>query len=230
MRKLLTYSLILSAVILLTACRKNRNPLFNGRTCPTNCYTLAGKVIDSAANAGLSSAAVKFYFKTIYTFFNSTTYLGGTNTDAVGNYRFTFEGTKFNGMRGYYYAEVYKGNFFHDPSYGNRVSTFHLDTALYNTDFIQNFSLFRPAYLKLRVIANNVPAMQSLTILYHYGRGGGGIILNGGRAIDTTLTFKTAGDIRTFISAVNHNNGSPISKKDTIFINSNTTRQHEIKF
>ena len=230
MRNLLTYSLILTAVIVLTACRKNKHPLFNGRTCPTNCYTLIGKVIDSAANTGLSTAAVKFYFRTSNVFFSSTTYLGGSNTDAAGNYRFTFEGTGFNDLRGYYYAEVYKGNFFHDPFYGNRVSTFYLDSALYNTEFIQNFSLFRPAYLKLKVIANNVPAMQSLTILYDYGRGGGGIILNGGRAIDTTLTFKTAGDLRTFISAVNFNNGSPISKKDTIFINSNTTRQHEIKF
>jgi hypothetical protein len=187
--------------------------------------------LDSASNSGLAGGEIKFYFKDITgTFSSQTTYLGKTITGGDGNYSFKFDGTTFKNVFGYYYAEAFKGELFHDPYYGNRVSVFDLDTSFYNIPFIQNFSLFRPATLKIRIIASSVTNFQFLTVSYDYGKLNNGVVINGGRQIDTTITFKTAGDIRTFVQADANGNGVNLSKKDTVIIPTNNTRQIELRF
>ncbi|MEJ7823294.1 MAG: hypothetical protein WKF85_13300 [Chitinophagaceae bacterium] len=231
MNKLIIYPAFILALLLFNSCGKNKNPLFDGINCTGNCFILAGKILDSAVITGLSNAEIKFYFKDITgTIIRKNIYLGRAFTDPAGNYTFKFDGTSLKNTYGYYYAEAYNGNLFHDPFYGNRMPEFNLDSTLYNVPVIQNFSLFRPAYLKVRIIASMVTSSQSLTVSYHYGKVGHGVVVNGGRQIDTTITLKTAGDIRTFIQADIRDVGFSISKKDTILVNSNTTRQYEIKF
>lgn len=216
-------------MFLVNSCRKNK-PLFDGINCTNNCYILSGRLLDSAVNSGIANAEIKFYFTDITgTIIKKTSFLGKTLTDNNGNYTFKFDGTNYKNPYGYFYVEAYKGNLFHDPFYGNRVSTFDLDSTLFNAPFIQNFSLFRPAYIKIRVTAT-LSTIQSLTLSYHYGVIGNGIVLNGGRSIDTTLTYKTAGDIRTFIQADISSVGFLNSKKDTIIVKANTTANREIRF
>ena len=213
------------------SCRKDKNPIFDGVNCSANCFILSGKLVDSAANAGISSGEIKFYFNdNIGTFSNKKIYLGRAITDANGDYTFKFDGSRFKDARGYYYAEAYKGNLFHDPVYENRVSVFYLDTTLYNVPFIQNFLLFRPATLKLRVMASTITNFQYLTVSYSYGSTGYGVVFNGGRQIDTTLIFKTAGDIKTFVQSDARGNNVNITKHDTLVIQSGNTRQLEIRF
>ncbi len=231
MRKLLTYTTLLVTILLVNSCRKDRDPLFDGVTCSGNCYILTGNLIDSAANTGISSGEVKFYFNdNTGTFSNKKIYLGRTTTDANGNYTFKFDGSRFKNVRGYYYAEAYKGNMFADIFYENRVATFDLDTTLYNTPFVQNFPLFRPATIKVRILVSTVTNFQYLTVTYSYGKVGNGIaIIHGGRQIDTTITAKTAGDLRTFIQGDAVGNGVNIQIRDTVVVPTNNTRQVVIR-
>jgi hypothetical protein len=230
MRKLLFITTLLLAILFINSCRKDKDPLFDGVNCSGNCYILTGKLIDSAANTGIASGEIKFYFRdNTGTFSNKKIYLGIAVTDANGNYTFKFDGSRFNDVRGYYYAEAFKGNMFSDPLYPNQVATFDLDTSFYNLPFIQNFALFRPAIVKLRVIASSITNFQYLTVSYSYGKVSSGIVFNGGRTIDTTITWKTAGDIRTFIQGDAVGNGVNIQKRDTVVVPTNDTRQIEIR-
>ena len=230
MTKILTFTTIFVTTFVVTSCRKNKNPLFDGVNCSGNCYILTGVLLDSAANAGIASGEVRFYFNdNTGTFSNKKIFLGRTFTNANGTYTFKFDGSRFNNVWGYYYAEAFKGNMFSDPVYQNRVTTFDLDTSFYNVPFVQNFSLFNPATVKVRVIASTVTNFQFLTVSYSYGKVNNGIVLNGGRTIDTTITWKTAADLRTFIQGDAVGNGVNIQRKDTVVVGPNLTRQIEIR-
>jgi hypothetical protein len=231
MRTLLTITSFFLIVLFITSCRKDKDALFDGENCAGNCYVLTGKLIDSAANSGIASGEIKFYFNDITgTYSNRKIYLGRAITDANGNYTFRFDGSRFNNFRGYYFADAFKGNMHTaDPVYKNRVATFDLDTSLYNVPYIQNFPLFRPATVKVRVIASTVTNFQYLTVDYSYGKTGNGIIFNGGRRIDTTIVWKTAGDLRTFVQGVAVGNGVNVQIRDTVVIPTNGTRQVEIR-
>jgi hypothetical protein len=89
--------------------------------------------------------------------------------------------------------------------------------------------LFQPATVKVRVIASTVTNFQYLTVSYSFGNVGNGIVFNGGRSIDTTITWKTAGDLRTFLQADAIGNGVNIQKRDTVIVQTNNTRQIEIR-
>ncbi|RYE14359.1 MAG: hypothetical protein EOP45_19755 [Sphingobacteriaceae bacterium] len=230
MKLLLFVIAFLTLTILISSCRKDKDPLFDGVTCSGNCYILTGKLIDSAVNRGIASGEVKFYFNDITgTFSNKKYYLGKAVTGVNGDYIFKFDGSRFNKVRGYYYAEAFKGNMFADLSYPNRVATFDLDTSIYGLPFIQNFPLFRPATIRVRVIVTSTTNFQFLTISYTYGKVGNGIVFNGGRKIDTTITWKTAGDLRTFVQSDAVGNGINIQKRDSIVITTNSTGQIEIR-
>jgi len=229
MRKRL-YITTLVTMIFVASCRKDKDPIFDGVNCSGNCYILTGKLLDSATNTGIASGEIKFYFNdNTGTFSNKKIYLGRAGTDANGNYTFKFDGNRFNNVRGYYYAEAFKGNMFYDPFYPNRVSIFNLDTSFYNLPFIQNFPLFRPATVKVRIATSSITNFQYLTVSYSYGKVGSGIVFNGGRTIDTTITWKTAGDLRTFIQADAVGNGVNIQKRDTLVVPTNNTGQIEIR-
>lgn len=230
MRKLVTFATLIVAALFVNSCRKNKDALFDGVSCSGNCYILTGKLSDSAAGAGIADGEIKFYFdNNTGIFSNNKTYLGRAVTDVNGNYTFRFDGSRFNAVRGYYYAEAYKGNMFVDPMYLNRVANFSLDSSLYNVPFTQNFSLFKPATVKVRVVASTVTNFQYLTVSYSYGKISNGIVFNGGRTIDTIITWKTAGDLRTFVQGDAVGNGVNIQKKDTVTIPTNDTRQIEIR-
>lgn len=218
-------------MLVVNSCRKNNDALFDGVSCSGNCYILTGKLTDTAANSVISGGELKFYFKDITgTFSSKTLYLGRTITDANGNYSFNFNGDRFKNVMGYYYAEAYNGSMFGgDQLYPNRVATFDLDTSFYNVPFVQNFHLFRPATVKVRVVASAVTNFQFLTVDYSYGKVGQGIVFNGGRSIDTTITWKTAGDLRTFVQADAVGNGVNIQRRDTLIVPTNNTSQIEIR-
>lgn len=218
-------------MLFVISCRKNNDALFDGVNCSGNCYILTGKLIDSAANSGIARGKIKFYFKDITgTFSSKTRFLGSATTDVNGNYTFKFDGSGFKNVMGYYYADAFSGNMFGgDQMYPNRVATFDLDTSFYNLPFIQSFPLFRSATVKVRVIASTITNFRSLTVNYSYGKVGQGIVFNGNRSIDTTITWKTAGDLRTFIQASAVGNGVNIQKRDTLIIPTSNTGQIEIR-
>jgi hypothetical protein len=108
--------------------------------------------------------------------------------------------------------------------YPNRVATFDFHKLFYNLPFIQNFPLFRPATVKKRVVASTVTNIQFLTVDFSYGKVGQGIVFNGNRSIDTTITWKTAGDLSTFTQASAVGNGGNIRKRDTLIVPTNNTR------
>lgn len=230
MKTRLTITTFFVTMLIVCSCRKNNDPLFDGVTCAGNCYILTGKLIDSAANTGIAGGEIKFYFRdNTGIFSNKKIYLGRAITNANGDYSFKFDGTRFNNVRGYYYVEAFKGDMFFDPLYKNQVATFYLDTSLYNLPFIQNFPLFRPATVKVRVVASTNTNFQYLTVSYDYGKIGHGIVFNGGRSIDTIITWKTAGDLKTFIQADAAGNGVNILKRDTVIVQTNNIRQIEIR-
>ncbi len=122
MKTLLTYTTLFLTIFFASSCRKDKNPLFDGVNCSGNCYVLTGKLIDSAANSGVATGEINFYFNdNTGTFSNKKIFLGRAITDLNGDYTFRFDGSRFNNVRGYYYAEAYKGNMFAEPVYENRV-------------------------------------------------------------------------------------------------------------
>ena len=231
MKTILIITTLLLSMLFVNSCRKNNDGIFDGVSCSGSCYTLTGKLIDSAAKAGINGGEIKFYFKDLTgTFSSKTIFLGRAISDLNGNYNFRFDGSRFNNVKGYYFADAFSGGLFGiDLLYPNRVATFNLDTSFYNIPYIQHLPMFRPATIKIRVVASAVTNFQFLTVDYNYGKTGQGIVFNGGRAIDTTITWKTAGDLRTFIQAVAVGNGVDIQKRDTLIIPTNNTKQIEIR-
>jgi len=221
--------LTITIIFLLIACRKTK-PEFDGVNCSGNCYILTGKVVDTPSNAALQGVELKFYYRPSgYALFNDPTrYLGKTTTNSNGEYKFQFDGTKYKTGAGYYRIQATKSGYFYDPLNQNDVKIFNLDSSQFNAPFNQDFALFRPAKLAVRFRATTVTNFEFLTFSYHYGIPGTGIILNGRRTIDTTITFQTAGDVRTFIQWDAAGNGVNIRKNDTLFTTRGGTIQYQI--
>lgn len=225
----LLHILFAGIVLLSNSCIKGINPKFDGVTCNSKCYILTGLLLDSALNKGIANGEIKFYFKKPG-LISITDYLGKVNTDGAGNYRFVMPGVVYQHVSGHFYAEAFKDDLFHDPFYKNRVASFSLDSTNYDIPVVKNLLLFKPATLKLRIIAFTVTGFRFLTVSYGYGIGSNGYVFNGPRSIDTVLTFKTAGDIRTFIKVDAKGNNVDITKYDTIQIPANAIGQVEIRF
>jgi hypothetical protein len=225
MRTLIVFSIIL----LLVSCRKSK-PEFDGINCSGNCYILTGRVVDTPSNSGLQGVAVKFYYRPSgYTFLGDPThYLGKTTTNANGEYKFQFDGTKYKTNAGYYRINATKNGYVYDPLNQNDVKIFNLDSNQFNIPLNQDFPLFRPAKLTVRIRAAITINFEFLTFTYSYGNSGTGIILNGKRTIDTTVTFQTAGDVRTFVQWNAGGNGVAIKKNDTLFVTRGGTIQYQI--
>jgi hypothetical protein len=217
---------------LTIGCRKKNDALFDGVNCTGNCYILTGTLIDSAAGTGISGARLQFYFNEHRGggFGAKKILLGQTISSSTGQYQFRFDGSRFARVHGWYTAEAFKDDLFNNPLTTNEVALFNLDSTHYNIPLVQQLILFRPATLKIRVIASTITNFQFLTLGYSYGKGGVGHVLNGGRNIDTILNFKTAGDLRSFIQADARGNGVNISLYDTLVIPARSTRQIEMRF
>ena len=225
MRTLLTITIL----FVFTACRKTK-PEFDGINCSGNCYILTGKVADTSTNAGLEGVELRFYYRPSgYAMFRDPTrYLGRTTTRSNGEYKFQFDGTKYRTGEGYFRIQATKSGYFYDPLNQNDVKVFDLDSTQFDIPFNQDFSLFRPAKLIVRFRATTVTNFEFLTFSYNYGVGGTGIILNGRRTIDTTITFQTAGDIRTFVQWNASGNGVNVRKNDTLFTTRGGIVQYQI--
>jgi hypothetical protein len=217
MRTLLTITI----VFLLTACRKTK-PEFDGVNCSGNCYVLTGKVIDTPSNIGLKGVELKFYYRPpgYALFWDPTRYLGNTTSNSIGEYKFQFDGIKYKTGVGYYKIQASKNGYFYDPLNQNDVKIFYLDSSQFNLPLKQDFALFRPATLTVRFRATTITNFEFLTFSYYYAAPGTGIILNGRRTIDTTITFKTAGDINTIVQWNAAGNGVNIRRSDTLFTTS----------
>ncbi len=229
MKNKMLHILSLSLIHSATSCLKGKQPLYDGVTCTNKCFILTGVLLDSAFNKGIPNGEVKFYFHHAGGIFGRTDFIGRVKSDARGNYRFVMPGNGYQNLFGYFYAEAYKDNMFNGPFTKNQVATYHLDSTNFDRPVVKHLLLFRPATLKLRVIATTVTGFNFLTIGYGYGIGSDAVVINGPRSIDTTITFKTAGDIRTFIQVDAKGNAVNIEKFDTILIPANTTKQVEIR-
>lgn len=221
--------LLLTFIFLLTACRKTR-PEFDGINCSGSCYILTGKVVDTPSNSAIQGVELKFYYRMPGYFImgNPNKYLGKTTTNSNGEYTFQFDGSKYKSGEGYYRLQAFKRDFFFLPEAQNDVAIFSLDSTQFNIPFQQDIVLFRPAKLTVRFRATTVTNFIFLTFYYKYGLSETGFVINGGRKIDTTINFQTAGDVRTFVRWDAAGNGVNIHKADTLFTNQDGTIQYEV--
>jgi hypothetical protein len=224
---------ILLFILPLVSCRKNK-PLFDGQSCNGSCYILAGKLVEMQTSSPLSNTLLKFYYRPAgyYIFFDPTQYLGNVRTASDGSYSFKFESAGYKSPTGSFRIEGSKQGYIYkymgEEYKDNELLNFHLDSSKINIPQINNLILYRSTTLKFSIKASTITNFQFLTIGYSYGTSGYGAILNGNRIIDTTLTYKTAADIPTYISWDAKGNGVNIEKKDTIVVASGTEQTYQI--
>lgn len=216
-------------IALITACFKKK-PEFDGVSCNSNCYILRGRVIDTPSNSGIQGVELRFYYRLGNALFsNSSRYLGKTSTNSNGDYFFSFDSKSFKNRGGYFRIQAFKNGYFHGILNQDDLAIFDLDSSNVDKPFLQNFSLFRKAKLEVRFVANTITNYEFLNFTYGFGSTGSGITFPGGKKIDTTITFQTAGDIATFLKWDAVGNGVNIVRKDTILVAGGGTLQYKIQ-
>lgn len=224
---------LIFCVLFAVSCRKDKGPLFDGSSCDRNCFILTGKLVDSAANAGIPDAEIKFYHweRGSYPNGNLTRYLGRTQTDAAGNYFFQFEGTAFND--GYFYGEVFHGEYFSDLNLyeRNKLPAFRLNSTNYNIPYVVNYPLFLPGTVKVRVVLPPQPAPEFVGVSYNYGKvpfplGPAGWVTQ----LDTTFSLPTAGNINTYIEVYRKKPGFQDIRYDTVLVPIHGVRTVQVLF
>ncbi|MEP7142484.1 MAG: hypothetical protein ABI707_06425 [Ferruginibacter sp.] len=228
MRLLIT---MLFFAFVLASCRKNK-PLFDGQSCTGNCYVLTGKLLEKPGNLPLQNNVLKFYYRPGgYTIFNSTKYLGKTTTGPDGSFLFNFDSKDFKIATGYFRIEGSRDGYIYSP-FGEKIDKdlliFYLDSSKINIPQVYNLNLYRAATLKFRIRASTITNFDFLTVTYNFGANGFGPALNGNRVIDTTLVYKTAADVPTFINWDALGNGVNIRRKDTIVVRAGTEQTYQI--
>ena len=223
------WSTLLSVILLLFACRKNKAE-FDGVNCAGNCFILKGKIYDMPSFNALEGVELKFYYRPpgYVIFYDPTRYLGHAFSNANGNYSFQFDGSSFKNSNGYYSIEAIKRNYFYNPFNLNDIAVFNLDSTQLNIPVVHNSPMFREAKLNVRFKATSVTGFEFLTFTYHFGNGATGIVLNVKRAIDTTISFTTAGDIKTFIQWDATGNGINIRKNDSLLIANGSSAFYQV--
>ncbi len=222
----------LSLLLLLICAACKKEPLFDGANCEGNCYILTGKLYDPAQGKNLPGVDLRFYYKEWRGMASSRTdYLGKAATDADGNYRFIFDGTNYQNKIGSFYMEAYKDNMFHDVYDGRKLPHFYLDSVQYGVPFNQDFPLYKPATIEIKVLAGKLDSGQSITVSQNFGKRGFVKTISGtGGPVNTTFTFKTAGGLMSYVWATKAD-ASPITTiQDSVIIHANTTKQIEIRF
>jgi hypothetical protein len=150
-------------------------------------------------------------------FMDPTRYLGKTTSNEAGEYRFQFDGTNYKSREGYFFMKATRSGYFYDPFGDNTVTNFNLDSSQFNMAVAHDFVLFRPAKLTVRFRAVTITNFQFLTFSYGYGIVETGVILHGGRNMDTTISFNTAGDVHTSVRWSAKGNSVDVQKRDTLF-------------
>jgi hypothetical protein len=222
-------------IVLLTftfaSCRKNK-ALFDGQSCTGSCYVLTGRLSEFQNSSALANTQLDFYYKTSGGIFNNhLEYLGKTITAADGSYTFKFDSKDYKNPTGYFSMEGTRDGYIYN-NYGDKTEKnlliFQLDSSKINIPQVNNVALYKVATLKIIVKAVTITNFGYLTIGYNYGRGNFGPVLYGGRSIDTTLIYKTAGDIPTFINWNARGNGVDINRNDTLIVPSGTEKIYQI--
>ena len=232
-RNMKQLTIILLLIFTFTACRKN-TPLFDGQSCSGNCYILTGKLLEAQSNSPLSNTQLKFYFRPTgyFLFFDPTKYLGRVNTASDGSYTFKFDSQDFQNTSGYFRIEGGKRGYIYkymgEEIEDKELLIFYLDSSKINVLQVNNLVLYKTASLKFKIKASTITSFLFLTVTYSYGPGGYGVVLNGNRMIDTTVAFKTAADLPTYVSWDAVGNGVNINRKDTLVVASGTEQTYQI--
>lgn len=216
----------------LFSCKK-KDPLYDGITCTGDCFIVTGIVKDSANNTGLSGAEVRIFFRHVSGGIlpGRTDFIGRAISETDGNYTFRFNSSNYVNGYGYFYAEVYKDFYFFDPFYYQRSGAIDLQPSNVNIPYAMDFTMFREAKLKIKLVASDITNFQFLDVGYGFGTRSRGVVINGnGRKIDTTLVFATAGDIGTIINCSATGNGINITKTDTVIVPAKGERVVEFRF
>lgn len=224
--------IILLFALPFVSCKKEGRPLFDGQTCNGSCYILTGRLSEAQSSRPLVNTELRFYYQpTGYSFFDLTKYLGRTTTAADGSYTFRFDGKNFINIAGSFKIEGGIDGYIYN-NYGDKtdkvLSRFYLDSSEINIPQINNLRLYKAATLKFRIRAVSITNFEFLTVTYGFGTNGFGPVINGDRSVDTTLIYKTAADIPTFISWDALGNGVNIQRKDTLTVSAGTEKVYQI--
>jgi len=217
---------------MLVSCRKDQ-PLFDGHSCSGSCFILTGHLTEAQSNSPLPGTELKFYYKrSQYTFFDRTEYLGSTTTASDGSYSFRFDSKDFTDpSAGFFVIEGERDGYIYrnaGDQINSELALFNLDSSRINIPQVNNLTLYKAAIIKFQIKAATVTNFDFLLVTYSYGTNSYGPVINGGRAIDTTLIYKTASDIPTFINWNALGNGVSISQKDTLIVPFGTEGLYQI--
>lgn len=232
----------ISILILLSGCKKasDNKPMFDGINCAGNCFILKGVVTDTPANTRLANVEVRFYLGKITGGSiqwpipdpNEVYYLGRTFTNSNGEYEFKFDGSGFKYGSALYYIESTKQGYIYGPTPAHhKVKQFYLDSNNFSIPFLQNFNLYLPSTMRVRFKASTITNFNFLAFGYSYGNGlGAGINIEGNRQFDTTVSFRTAGGIQSFLMYGIYGNGVYIERKDTLVPSANDIAEYIVNF
>ncbi|OFX24892.1 MAG: hypothetical protein A2033_17945 [Bacteroidetes bacterium GWA2_31_9] len=194
-------SIMVIFLISLSSCKKYDQPAYDGINCSGNCFILIGQIIDTPTTAKLSDVELKFYLSP-REMLSRPEYLGVTKTNSNGEYKFQFDATNFtdsNSHNLFYITHNMTEYFCFEPT-STKAGYFNLTSSNVNIPFIQNFTFFKKAKLKVHFKSQQIFPYDFFDFMYGFGKTNFGIAFNGHRYIDTTITFITAGDIRAFIN------------------------------
>lgn len=232
----------LSLFVLIVSCKKatDNTPMFDGVNCSGNCFILRGVVTDTPTNKRLNNVEVRFYLGKLTVGQiqwplpdpDEVYYLGKTYSNNNGEYEFKFNGTGLKYGSSLYYIQATKQGYIYGPTPAHyKVRNFYLDSNNFDIPFVQNFHLFFPATMKVRIKTSTVTNYKFIAFGYSYGNGiGNGINIEGGRQIDTTVTFKTAGGIQSFLMYGIYGNGISIERRDTLLPPVNGVKEYMVNF
>lgn len=222
---------ILLFSLTFASCKKNR-ALFDGKSCSRSCYILTGKLSEFQNGSSLPNTQLDFYYRTGGGVFSDRRlYLGRAITAADGSYTFNFDSKDYKNPTGYFTMEGTRDGYIYN-NYGDKMDNtlllFLLDSNKINIPQVNNVALYKAASIKFVIKAATITNFEFLTIGYGYGRNNFGTVLRGRRSIDTTLIYKTAADLPTFINWNARGNGVDIHKNDTLLVPSGTEKIYQI--
>ena len=216
---------------MLVSCRKDQ-PLFDGHSCSGSCFILTGHLTEAQSNAPLPGTQLKFYYKRNQYTLDRTEYLGSTSTGSDGSYSFIFDSKDFQDRSaGYFLIEGERDGYVYrnaGDQINSELAVFGLDTSEINIPQVNNLTLYKTAIIKFQIKATTVTNFDFLSVNYSYGTNGYGPVISGGRAIDTTLIYKTASDLPTYIYWNALGTGVNMSQRDTLIVPFGTVGIYQI--
>ena len=209
-----------------SSCKKNTEE--EGIECKGYCFMLKGQLLDTPANNKISGVELKFYYDQL-SFFNlfSAKYLGSVITDANGEYIFDFDATNFRDPDYVFVMKYSKPGYFYQPSDYNDLSLFHLVDSNINVPYVQNFTLYKSATLKVHIKVSTFTDFNYLEFRHSYKTSSLYFSHNypGHHPFEVTFTEMTAGDVNTYIKCETDH---VVQVNDSIIIPAGTEQLYEI--